>query len=230
MNKEISGFGTLKGVVTDVLVDLFNGDTGRYFQFLRWAVRGYQQLKLQVLTGNKSIELTPNENPYCVVLPNDYLNFVAIGINRGGRFMRFHEEPRMATTTSQACGKEVQAGEEEQPAVYPSNVAGAYYTYKIDEQNNRILLQGYPILDQLTLIYVSSGVKVGEQTYIPAVATEAIIAFIHWQYAQFNPNATNIDKAETFARWSMEVKKIQRLNINIDNLYDAYFAVVDKRY
>ena len=227
---ETRGLNTLKSVVVDVLNDMFNGDTGRYFQFLRWGVRGYQQLKLQVLTGNKSVELTPNENPYCVVLPNDYLNFVAIGENKAGRFIRFREEMRMATTTSESCGKEVQAGEEEQPATYPSNVCGAYYTYKIDEQNNRILLQGYPILSQVVLIYVSSGIKVGEQTYVPPKATEAIIAFIHWQYAQFNPSATNSDKAETLARWSMELKKIQRLNINLDNLYDAYFAVVDKRY
>ena len=227
---EISGYGTLKTIVTDVLNDLFNGDTGRYFQFLRWAVRGYQQLKLQVLTGNKSVELTPQTNPYCVVLPNDYLSFVAIGYNKNGRFIRFNEEMRMAVTTSQDCGKEVQAGDEEQPATYPTNVCDRYYTYKIDEQNNRILLQGYPILEQVVLIYVSSGVKVGEQTYVPAIATEAVIAFIHWQYSQFNTNSTNAEKAERLARWSMELKKIQRLNINLDNLYDAYFAVVDKRY
>jgi len=229
---ERPGYCDLKEVTTDAMIDLMGAvDNGLYLTFLRWAVRGYTTMKLHVLSGNKSVKLTPVENPYCVVLPDDFASFVAIGVNLHGKFIRFEKDGRIASTTSELCGNEIQSGDESQTSAPNTYYVNNYsYTYKVEEDNNRILLRGYPVLGEVVLIYVSSGIKIGEPTIIPIKVREALISFIHWQYTSFKVGATGSEKAERFARWQMESNKLKRLRINATDLYDMYINKVITRY
>lgn len=222
---EISGYSTLKQLVSDVLIDKYGQiDSGRYFQIMRWAVRKYVDLKIHVLPQNKPVKLTVQQDPYCVKLPNDYVNFRAIGIDINGRFRAFDPDTGMAAFVDEECGQETQGTNEVQDVLpYP-----VWYTYQLDEQNQRILLQGYPYLDEVILLYVSTGVEVGGDTVIPAKVYEVLLSWLHYQLAKHS-GGTQVEMAEAWATHQREMNKFIKTKWNLDEMYLVLFDVANKK-
>lgn len=222
---EISGYLSLKQIVSNVLIDLFGkDDQARYFQYMAWAVRGFKKLKLNVIPQNKPVKLTVQYDPYSVTLPEDYMEFKAIGIQSNGKFVKFDYDPQMALTTTDDCGLITQ--DETEEAAEPINAM--WYTYRLDEENQRVMLQGYPPLDEVILLYVSTGIHVGENTVVASKYVEALIAWIHYQRTKFN-GGTQFDVAEAWRTYENEIRLIQKNKFDIDNMYAILFDVVDNK-
>lgn len=222
---EVSGYNSLKQLVSDVLIDKYGAiEQGRYFQLLRWAVRKYIDLKIHLLPENKPVKLTTLMDPYCVKLPSDYVNFRGIGIDNNGVFVPFDPKPKMALYVGEECGQESQGTDETQaqPQV------PIWYTYSLDEQNQRILLHGYPYVDEVILLYISTGVEIGGDTIIPAKVYEVLLSWLHYMLAKHAGGTVN-DVMESWQTHEREVRKFQKTKFNLDSMYQVLFDVANKK-
>ena len=229
---EIKGYSTINSIVADVLIDLYGDvDPARKLQFTRWLVRKYMDLKIHVIPENKPVKLNVVQEPYSVVLPKDFVKFVAIGLPHNGHFYRFEEDRRMVKTTTEECGLETQTQDERNKIppkfVYPHQFHNYFYT--LDEQNNRILLRGFPMLSEVILLYVSTGIKMGGETIIPEKLLELLIAWLHYQNADFNGGTESEIKRKEI-RYEKEFNKYIKLKFNLDDMYNVLFEIRDRSY
>jgi hypothetical protein len=222
---EIQGYSTLKQLVSDWIIDKYGSiEMGRYHQGLRWSVRKMIQLKIHLIPENKPVRLPVFNDPYHVKLPDDYVSFVAVGIDNNGEFFKFNQNSRMAMATDQECGDETQGTEEQQEI--PDRTI--WYTYSLEENNNRVMLHGYPYLDEVILLYVSTGVKMGGDTVIPAKIYEVLLSWLHYMAAKHN-GGTQFEISESWETHKREVQMYQKTLFNLDKMYDILFDVVDKK-
>jgi hypothetical protein len=230
---EIAGYVCLETVVEEINNDLYNGSRGHYFQLLKWAVRGMMKLHLTILVDKKVSKVEVLDDPYCVVLPNDFVRFHAVGIVSHTKFIPFAKSMSRTLTTTENCGEETQNTDEAttSPTEKGTTRYIPTYAYTLDEVNNRILLDGYPKLTAAVLIYQSTGINTGKATYVPIKAQEALIAWIHLQIAKHNPKSSamqsSLDYKVAMDTWQMEVNMLGKMQLSVKNIYevarDVYF-------
>ena len=228
---QIKGYSTINSIVSDVLIDLYGKvDPARKLQYTRWLVRKYMDLKIHVIPDNKPIKLAVVQDPYSVVLPNDFLKFIAIGLPHNGRFYKFEEDRGMVKTTTEDCGNETQT-QDERNLIAPDNHPYYHgYQYTLNEPNNRILLKGFPMLSEVILLYVSTGIEIGEETIIPQKIAELLIAWLHLERTRFDSDSTVYDKQYAEKRYEQEFNKYIKLKFNLDDMYKVLFEIRDRSY
>jgi hypothetical protein len=90
---EVKVFDSLDTVTKGALMDI-NEDMSRYEQFLYWAQEGYRDLKFDVAREVKTI--SADLTPYMAIkFPDDYIDWVKIGVNQDGAMMTFTHDPRI---------------------------------------------------------------------------------------------------------------------------------------
>lgn len=233
---EVKGYSTLKTIIANVLNDLDGGNMAHYKKYMQWAIRGYKELKLFALPIATTVRLPVNSDIYSVTMPDDFVNFVAIGIPYNGKLWTFSEYKDLIPTTTEDCGQETQdtdfgenITQDTGEYIYNYGASGGInqYYYKKDFGNNRVLLNGSPTLTNVVLKYVSTGVNIGSQTFIPKVAEEALIAYIHWKRTQFDKSATAYDKASFKQDWITEFNKLKFVTgSDIEAMYDALYETM----
>lgn len=221
---ELNGMVCLETIVEQINNDLFNGSRGHYYQILQWVIRGAMKLNMHILINKKVTKEVVLDEPYCLVLPNDYVRFQAIGISKHGKFVAFHNSHYRTVATTESCGLEIQNTDEAQPtpteAIQNRLTYYPTYTYTLDEPNNRILIDGFPKLTEVVLIYQSTGINTGKATYIPIKAQEALIAWVHLQIAS-HTSKSSFDYNTALQRYQMEVALLGKMQISIKNLYEV---------
>ena len=221
---ELSGSVCLESIVDEILNDQFNGERGRYFQMLKWVVRVCMELKMQILIDKKVVKVEIIDEPYCMVLPNDYVKFHAVGLSKLSKFMPFHKSHARTLATTEDCGQETQSTDEATPTpdamIQQQLFNNPYYTYTLEEHNNRILIDGYPKITEAVLIYQSTGVNTGKETYVPIKAMEAIIAGVHVLIAK-HITKTNFDYTVALQTYQAKVNLLGKMQISIKNLYEV---------
>lgn len=218
---EVRGYVCLETIIDEFLNDEYNGERGHYFQLLKWAIRGLMKLNFSVLINKKVEKVAVENEPYGIILPEDYVKFHSVGIVKYSKFIPFAKSSNRTLTTTEDCGLETQNTDEE--SVPPSNNSVRYvptYTYTLDEENNRILLDGFPKLTEAVLIYQPTGVNTGKETYLPIKAQEALIAWLHLQKAQ-HTTKTAFAYQTALQRFQMEVNLLGKMRISIKNLYEV---------
>ena len=238
---ELSGYTTPKAIVSAVLLDEGDGaDMGQYKRYLNWVLRGYKQLKMFALPNAKEVRLDVNPDIYSVTLPDDFVKFVSIGRPYKGKVDTFIQYNELVATTTPECGQETQDSEQgENVTQYNNSYYSLYgmgggigqYYYKLDLNNNRILLNGTPTLTTVNLKYISTGIKIGETTLIPVLAEESLIAFVHWQEALNSPTPdqrytkSNLGMAAIREREYQKAFNNLKYIVNMPTVQDLYDAV-----
>lgn len=238
---EISGYTTPKQIVSAVLLDEGDGsDMGQYKRYLNWVLRGYKQLKFFALPNAKEVRLDVNTDIYSVTLPKDYVKFISVGRAYKGKMDTFIQYNDLVATTTLACGEETQSSTNGENVTQYNNTyytmygmgggIGQYY-YKLDEDHNRVLLNGSPTLDTVLLRYLSTGIVIGAETQIPVIAEEALIAYVHWQEALNSPTPdqrytkSNLSMASVREREYQKAFNNLKFMVNMQTLQDLYDAV-----
>jgi hypothetical protein len=228
---EVSGYTTIAGVVRNVLSDQEMAVESNWKRYSQWVIRGYKKLRLFTLPLDKAVPLQVQSGVRCVIVPQDFTGFTAIGKNYNNHFHKFTLKPTLMPTVNYICGIE------QQEQMKPITIEGHTYAdgggenlwyYKEDYANNRILIDGAP-LTEAVLIYKSTGVFTDRTTFIPKVAEEALIAFIHWQEALNKKDKTRADIAEVQIRennWKTEVLDIELSSLRLDDLMDAVYSTI----
>ena len=234
VNKEnnLDGYTTLKEVVLSAIAGMGRkGNMQYYYPFLQYAIRGYKKLNLFHLPMVKTAYLTLSDIR-TVQLPDDYLSFVAIGIPYKGLLRTFTKEHKLISPDSEDCGEQElssTAGETtvkgDSGSLTGYGLAGGVneYYYKMDLPNNRIIINGDPNR-AITLVYVSTGISMSEKTFIPKIAEDALIAFIHWQRVQYDDEMPMATKKDYEKQFNQEVEGIEYAYMpTLDELYDAVY-------
>lgn len=207
MSQDTQGYVNLDYIASDVIVDREEDDR-RYEKILHLAIKGYRALNLNILPSVKVAYLTVRENN-TVAFPMDYLDYVLVGIKSGGRIWTLTRNRNILLPAAEECGEwardnittntndigqvsGILDGYTYSDHNYRGNVvAGAYALgggfnsgyYRIDLTNRQIVLLTETSYEgsEIVLEYTSSGINAN--TVIPAIAIEALTAYIHWKLA-----------------------------------------------
>jgi hypothetical protein len=182
-----NGITTLQTIVYEVMNDLGKTQMHDFKRYLQWAIRGYKKLNMFHLNTVETFTSSVSEIN-TVNLPDDFINYTRIGYVKGNVIYTLSRNDDLLLTFSTVDGNEV-VGESMKDnqnilnAVWlaaPQQVFNIGF-YRLDRANNRIVLQGN--LSDFTIVveYISSGISLNGQTYIPEIAREALIAYLHWQ-------------------------------------------------
>jgi len=235
-NKEngLKGYTTLKEVVLDVI----NGMGKRanmqyYYKFLQFAIRGYKKLNLFHMPMGKVAYLDVSDLN-TIILPADYLSVIAVGVPYKGRIWTFTKDQMLVSPDSIDCGEDaidtdegegVTKGSTEMLNGYGSAGGVNEVYFKVDLPNNRIILNGIIPNDKVTLSYISTGISMSETTFIPKIAEDALIAFVHWQRVQYDDDVSMSMKKDYEEQYYKAVNEIEYATMpTLDELYDAVYA------
>ena len=81
---------SLAYVVSSVMTDIGVSDEKHYVRFLKWAVDGYRKMNLHgLLPTIRSIELEIDKSTNSANIPDDYIEYLKIGVCRNGYMYNF---------------------------------------------------------------------------------------------------------------------------------------------
>lgn len=173
-----------------------------------------------------------------IELPNDYLNFVSIGVSIGGKIFTYTRDSQIVVPSDPLQTVLNTERVEDEHVIKHSHYLGAngYNSegyFKLDPQHNRIVLK-QTIIDQVAqserteilLGYVSTGIDGDlKNSYVPTAAANMLIAYIEWKLIQSDPEKYPANlRAEKRAEYEMAAEQFDFLSLpSIDELYDAIY-------
>ena len=220
---------TIGNVVDDVLNDLGIYSEENYVRYSQFAIRGVTRLSLLHLNSFKTVTL-PITAINTVNLPNDYIDYVRIAICLDGREWSLTKNDKICIPEDGECSTEQgNEGYDEVVGQSPSYGEGGGYNiayYRIDKQRNRIVLQKTYAGAEIKLSYVSNGINYDSETLLPVVASEALIAFIHWKSVQHDATIPMNTKLEYKSEYLREAAILRNLEYNytIDEIKDTIYS------
>lgn len=196
-----------------------NATDMKYYQpFFNWAVAAYRRLNLGgLMPTNKSVMLDIDENTHTATLPDDYVDYIKVGICRNGVVINFDYKEDLCTQEQLAaesvCDCSTEQIESDTANIsggctggmqswwwYPYLYNGAYYGgmygysagryrggYKII--GGKICFDSHVTADRVLLEYKSNGIS-GAATVVPEGAIDCITTFIHLQRVKFDKDRT----------------------------------------
>lgn len=196
-----AGFVNIDYVVASVINEL-DEDERDFERLLQLAIEGYSHdLNLTVMPSVKTIELTPDDQN-TVTIPRDFVDYVAIGYESGGRISTFTNDESIKLPSGFECGSLSRntdsSGSDDlySFAGYYSNASSQYVKYygqtgghnstyyRIDHEHGRIILLGERP-NRVVLEYISSGIGDGAMV-VPRRAVPALKAYVHYKRINYS--------------------------------------------
>jgi hypothetical protein len=129
----------------------------------------------------KTVEVNMSLN--AVNYPNDLRRLIRLGVKQeNGHLYTLNADDELVLEENFAC-EPTNVPDSDTLIAMPKYRGGFSHlgSYKKDDKNRRIIFAPNTRLSEVTFEYIGSGVEAGEVTYIPAIATEAILAFMVWK-------------------------------------------------
>lgn len=172
--------------------------------------------------------LLPVSDIGTIDVPEDYIDYYRLGGIVNGRIQTFTLNPKLAIPTETECGEDVNPWKDitlDFPARNTFGAGGGYNTseYRYDQRNRRFIIGGATPGTYVVLEYVSSGVSVSEETFIPRLYVPAIRAYIIWQFVENDEKAPMNDKMRKGQLYADEVMRAGE-SLNIDEIMDAVYS------
>lgn len=191
---DTSGLITIKNVV-DGFMFKTRADSSDFKLLYQLACEALIELNLWVLEdGRNLVKLNMTGNDiYIVDLPDDYLKFIAIGVPVNGKLVTLTRDNGIITTTTESGGAETLDSDYGEGVDINSSYGYTYGAtggrntdgyYKIDEANRRIVFRNVT-KTEVFLEYVSSGLSLDSETYIPAIAKRAMESYMMWEFYKY---------------------------------------------
>jgi len=216
---------------------MMNGGDDRFYEKrLQIAIDAYEALNFSNSLSPKVAYLTLSAQN-TVTLPNDYVNYILVGINSGGRIWTLTRNRNLVLPATESCGiwekdnlttssNAIGQGANLNDGYLFSDhhygedlVSGAFAVgggfnaayYRIDVANRQIILLTQESYSGFTIIleYTSSGISAN--TIVPKLAKEAMMAYIDWKLA--------------LADKTMALNRILMLQSNWRVQKDLYYAM-----
>ena len=177
---ELSGQKTLKQVV-DELLFMTGQPKDNFMRYLQLAIRGFKEANILHLKGfSKVIKLTVSDIK-TITLPDDYQSFVGVVVPINGEYWALSEKETLVFSQSGLTldaddGEGVDIKDSYFFEYISSGGVNKEGYFKLEEKNNRIIINSVTAGSEVMLIYVSSGInEAGTNTYVP----DRIIPMLH---------------------------------------------------
>jgi hypothetical protein len=203
------------------------------------AINGYRELNLVVLPGGRTIEKFTMDSNYIVYMNDDMTHINAVCVPLEGAMWPLTHLKDMVPTTSESGGSEILDPEDgegvtiiERGTAYATrgghNVYGYFY---VDYQKRRILFRN-TYRSEVLIDYMTSGISLTEETYVPTYAKAALEAYVRL-YLEYNKGVPNPNSIAIFRDEYERQKAICRgIKFNIvdfmDGIYRTYRATVQR--
>jgi hypothetical protein len=241
---DTKGLITVQNIVDDCLVERDDFSDKDVLRYTRFAERCITKMSVFSLPNVTTVTLPINPNIKTAPLPCDFIRCIRLGVKlNNGRIYTLTEDLHLGLFDEEICEEETT----ETPAPSPSFGIGytdyydstfqswkyairggvsEYGTYRIDQKNERIVLDPNVQIEEVILEYTSSGIKKGGTTYVPEIARESIIAFIKWKDAKTSGktiNETRVLKLEYYEELtSLDEALAPSMSVIYDALLNGY--------
>lgn len=220
------GWVTYKEVVDDIMLAWGDAsDHGQFMRLLNFAIQAYENLRLHDFPATKPVTLSISTEMRAIILPDDFLKFVSVGVMSDGRFYPFQPKSDAVANVDDDCGigtREVPDGFSESGDVLTRYTV--YYTLDLD--NRRILIEGPLNLTEAILNYTPTGVKLDGITYIPRMCRAVIKADVEHKWVIRDKNRTAADRVIFEREYIKEMNKFRGLQYNVDEIFEEYYIYI----
>jgi len=249
--KETRGYVNLDYVVRSVMSDLKQYTFHNYQALLQLAAEGFTDLNLFVTNNVKVAYLPINEN-FTVDLPEDFIDYVKIGILLNGKVwtLGYNKDIALPRTVDR-CGNTlpsiVSCSSNDDDINFPTwgfyfanhfrngqyvgelyGLGGgfnfAYYT--IDHDKRQIVLTDGVPKEEIILEYKSSGIDAEGSTTIPRQAVRAIKEYVHWKRLEYDERVAMNIKMRREDQYYIQYEKLRFLesSFTLEEYLDHTYA------
>lgn len=184
-------------IVVDSFLHKYKLTDDDYFCYLEHACNCFRDINLRhrnsLVTAKVSISALG-----IITMPSDMVGFSNLFVPIDGELWSFTDIPRKVTTTTTTGGVEGQDSEQGEGVDVNNKVywgmggVGGENSYgrKIRWDERRIYCDGIKS-DTAVLVYTSSGLEIGANTYIPADCEDIIDRYLLWKKSEINNEPLN---------------------------------------
>jgi hypothetical protein len=182
-----NGLISLENLVEETLAITKRPDSD-YKSFFQIAIRGYMDLRIHVVKQGKKQSVLTISDINKVDFPDDFVDFISIGVVDGGKIWRLSPNKDFIVVTTEDGDEETQDENEGQGVSIPNESVSGYYArggsnnkgyYQIEWDKRRIGVINVSE-DTVILTYITSGIDVDNTTYIPIKYIPALQSYIAW--------------------------------------------------
>jgi hypothetical protein len=235
-----SGLMLLQDVVNEAIWIAKRPDSD-YHRFYQLAIRAYQDLITHVVAEGKKVSKMTVSDINTVDFPDDFVNFINIGVVSEGKIWLLTRNDDMITTTTEVDSEETLDADEGEGVDIPAEFLPSYYArgggnekgyYTIEWSKRRIKLAN--VTDETVLLsYLVSGSSVNGNTYVPVRMIPAIIAQIVYKDIAYDPNIPVFQKQDAKSEMLREENKLRdaegpTLNEYEEALYATYYPLIKR--
>jgi hypothetical protein len=224
---DTSGLITLKSVVDDFLSEN-KLDESEFVRLLRIAERGMGELSMFVIPTIKTTTLTIDRRTNAASLPRDYMDYSRIGVIVNGDLYPLSSNSNLQLNKEINCEDTGVPNESSDKFVedhsYSSRGGHSQFgEYRLNIAKHRIEFDSNASSRQVVLEYISTGVNASEETYVPYMALECMIAWVDWKNSKGDRSLNRVDVQERERIYYNEFEKLKDKYIpSAQELLDAY--------
>jgi hypothetical protein len=202
---DTKSYTTIREIVSESFISEGDFTAKGYMQRASIVIRGIRHLQLHTLKQIKTVML-PISAINTVDMPEDYIKYIRVGLNADERVYTLTYNPNIVLLNETLCGADDRdiTASNDNVLVLPYNstpfngntygLSGGYNCYfREDKEHGRLVLEGeMPADADILLEYLSSGISISEDTQIPIIAYEALLAWLYWKLDKENPRLMNL--------------------------------------
>lgn len=194
----------------------FNHD--QYDRYLQIVIEGYTELNIQHIFTYQPVYLTVNE-ANLAKMPSDMIDYYLIGLVEEGKIWELTRNEQIAIPKSEVCGIEVSnsdllsAIDTPDTAVYNSKGTWNIGKYKIDKKRRLIIFEGSMAGQTIYMEYISSGVSLTGNTFVPVEILPMLKAYLNWVITERDKKISLGEKERSLRLFRRaEIRWAERMN------------------
>jgi hypothetical protein len=242
-----SGLTKINSIVDEVMVEFDTHSDSDYLRYARFVERGLRELSIFHLNNSSSDDLEVDSFSNTAPLPSDFIRLVELGIVlSNGKLYTLTKDSSIAIPNGVDCGRNVKNETENTLSSSSQPLHGYYYTgdnytydyakfarrggvseygkFTIDLENYRIVFGAGFNESSVRIKYISSGISIDKETFIPEVAREALVSYVKWKATTNKMSIPMSERREKKKEYYQEVIKMGQANgPTLDELIDAIY-------
>ena len=232
-NVKSSGVVSLRYCVMSTFNEIGSYNPRQYNRYLQFAIDCFRELNLKVMRRVEVAYLTINDIGV-VSLPSDFVDYIAIGINRGGEVITLTKNDKLMLPRNYTDGELVPISYDSSdissysldttsnvvftdhfyqgeyvPALY--GLGGGFNEgyYRIDYENRLLVIKNDLLRGQEVILeYISTGISLTGSTIVPVQCLPSIKAYIHWKRVANDKKEPLHEKQTKERQYIIETRKL----------------------
>lgn len=232
-----SGWITIKQMVQEILFET-DRDQGFYKKCMHHVINGVRDLNMFHFDNIKTVKVTCNDIGV-IDFPSDYVQYVALSINDGGKIWTLTRQDDLVRTTTESQGEEALDSTIGEGLSIDTGANQGYkttggkndYYFTVDERNNRFIVRSIPTRT-LFLQYISSGIDLdeGNGTTIPVKIKQALKLWVMYQDTMMSDKSNKNLLGMYYDMYKQEISKLRFFELPTadelrDMIYSTYNAI-----